>query len=114
MTGNGDAVRRCVLDRFANTGIRDRITRICTDSTAKFETFVMPILTARLEQADPSTTSRTHSLRGLTTSRRSTPITRPLTSQPRPSDHSPEPRSTIRPRSQRGPPAALKRSCTSQ
>jgi mannitol 2-dehydrogenase len=39
-----------VLDRFANTGIRDQIARICTDSTAKFETFVMPILTAQLER----------------------------------------------------------------
>ena len=39
-----------VLDRFANIGIRDQIARICTDSTAKFETFVMPILIDQLER----------------------------------------------------------------
>lgn len=38
-----------VLDRFANTGVRDQIARIGTDSTAKFETFVMPILVDRLD-----------------------------------------------------------------
>lgn len=37
-----------VLDRFANTGIRDQIARICIDSTAKFANFVIPVLADQL------------------------------------------------------------------
>lgn len=37
-----------VLARFGNTGIRDQIDRLCTDSTAKVSTFLMPILVDQL------------------------------------------------------------------
>ena len=39
-----------VLDRFANTGIRDQIARLCVDTTAKIRTFMMPIVADRLAQ----------------------------------------------------------------
>ena len=42
-----------VLDRFANTGIRDQIARIGTDSTAKFKVFVLPILVDQLDRNGP-------------------------------------------------------------
>lgn len=37
-----------VLGRFANTGIRDRLARLCTDGTAKAATFVIPVVVDRL------------------------------------------------------------------
>lgn len=43
-----------VVDRFANSGVRDQIARICIDSTAKFATFVMPILTDQLNREGPT------------------------------------------------------------
>ena len=42
-----------VLDRFANTGIRDQIARLCSDSTAKMATFMTPILVDQLERGGP-------------------------------------------------------------
>jgi mannitol 2-dehydrogenase len=42
-----------VLDRFANTGIRDQISRLCVDGTAKAATFMMPILVDQLERGGP-------------------------------------------------------------
>ena len=31
-----------MLERFANTGVRDQIARLCIDGTAKFPTFLVP------------------------------------------------------------------------
>jgi mannitol 2-dehydrogenase len=42
-----------VLARFANTGIRDQVARLCVDGTAKAETFVMPILGDQLDAGGP-------------------------------------------------------------
>ncbi len=42
-----------VLDRFANTGIRDQIARLCVDGTAKIATFIMPILVDQLARGGP-------------------------------------------------------------
>lgn len=38
-----------VVQRFANTGVRDQIARLCIDGTSKFPTFLMPTIVARLE-----------------------------------------------------------------
>jgi mannitol 2-dehydrogenase len=35
---------RVVLERFANTGVRDQIARLCIDGTSKFPTFLIPTL----------------------------------------------------------------------
>jgi mannitol 2-dehydrogenase len=62
-----------VLERFANTGIRDGIDRICTDSTAKFATFVMPILVDQLER-DGSVDHLAHALAAWTHYLAATPV----------------------------------------
>jgi mannitol 2-dehydrogenase len=39
-----------VLSRFSSTGVRDQISRLCIDGTAKFPTFLIPTVERRLEQ----------------------------------------------------------------
>jgi mannitol 2-dehydrogenase len=38
-----------VLERFANTGVRDQISRLCENGTAKFPTFLLPTVVRNLE-----------------------------------------------------------------
>jgi mannitol 2-dehydrogenase len=42
-----------VLERFANTGVRDQIARLCIDGSAKFPTFLLPTITFQLEHNGP-------------------------------------------------------------
>jgi mannitol 2-dehydrogenase len=42
-----------VLGRFANTGVRDRIARLCIDGTAKFPSFLIPTVEAQIERSGP-------------------------------------------------------------
>jgi mannitol 2-dehydrogenase len=42
-----------VIERFANTGVRDQISRLCIDGTAKFPTFLMPTIAGQLERGGP-------------------------------------------------------------
>ena len=42
-----------VLDRFANTGVRDQIARLCIDGSAKFPTFLLPTVGFQLEHDGP-------------------------------------------------------------
>ena len=42
-----------VLARFTSTGVRDQIHRLCIDGTAKYSTFVMPIVEWNLEHGGP-------------------------------------------------------------
>jgi mannitol 2-dehydrogenase len=42
-----------VLERFANTGVRDQIARLCIDGSAKFPTFLVPTITFQLEHHGP-------------------------------------------------------------
>jgi mannitol 2-dehydrogenase len=42
-----------VLERFANTGVRDQIARLCIDGTAKFPTFLIPTIVRQLEIGGP-------------------------------------------------------------
>ncbi len=42
-----------VLERFANTGVRDQIARLCIDGTSKFPTFLMPTIERQLELGGP-------------------------------------------------------------
>jgi mannitol 2-dehydrogenase len=42
-----------VLERFANTGVRDQIARLCIDGSAKFPTFLLPTIAFQLEHAGP-------------------------------------------------------------
>ena len=44
---------RIVLERFANTGVRDQIARLCIDGTAKFPTFLIPTIQGQLERGGP-------------------------------------------------------------
>ena len=44
---------RMVLERFANTGVRDQIARLCIDGTAKFPTFLIPTIEGQLERGGP-------------------------------------------------------------
>jgi mannitol 2-dehydrogenase len=44
---------RTVLDRFANTGVRDQIARLCIDGTAKFPSFLIPTIERQLELGGP-------------------------------------------------------------
>jgi len=41
------------LERFANTGIRDQIARLCLDGTAKFPTFLVPTIVHQLRHDGP-------------------------------------------------------------
>jgi mannitol 2-dehydrogenase len=42
-----------VLDRFANTGVRDQIARLCVDGTAKFPTFLIPTIEFQIAREGP-------------------------------------------------------------
>lgn len=42
-----------VLARFANTGVRDQISRLCIDGTAKFPIFLIPTIEAQLAAGGP-------------------------------------------------------------
>jgi mannitol 2-dehydrogenase len=42
-----------VLERFANTGVRDQIARLCVDGSAKFPTFLLPTIVRQLELGGP-------------------------------------------------------------
>lgn len=42
-----------VIERFANTGVRDQIARLCIDGTSKFPTFLMPTIARQLELGGP-------------------------------------------------------------
>ena len=42
-----------VLERFANSGVRDQIARVCIDGSAKFPTFLIPTIAAQLETGGP-------------------------------------------------------------
>lgn len=42
-----------VLGRFANTGVRDQIARLCIDGTAKFPIFLIPTIEAQLAAGGP-------------------------------------------------------------
>jgi mannitol 2-dehydrogenase len=42
-----------VLQRFANTGVRDQIARLCIDGTAKFRSFLIPTIEAQIERGGP-------------------------------------------------------------
>jgi mannitol 2-dehydrogenase len=42
-----------VLARFANTGVRDQIARLCVDGASKFATFLMPTIEANVARGGP-------------------------------------------------------------
>jgi mannitol 2-dehydrogenase len=42
-----------VLERFANTGVRDQIARLCVDGSAKFPTFLIPTIERQLAVDGP-------------------------------------------------------------
>ena len=42
-----------VLERFANSGVRDQVARLCIDGSAKFPTFLIPTIAAQLERGGP-------------------------------------------------------------
>jgi mannitol 2-dehydrogenase len=42
-----------VLERFASSGVRDQIARLCIDGTAKFPTFLIPTIERQLERDGP-------------------------------------------------------------
>jgi len=42
-----------VLARFANTGVRDQIARLCLDGTAKFPSFLIPTVEMQIELGGP-------------------------------------------------------------
>jgi mannitol 2-dehydrogenase len=42
-----------VLQRFANTGVRDQIARLCIDGTAKFPSFLIPTVEAQVARGGP-------------------------------------------------------------
>jgi mannitol 2-dehydrogenase len=42
-----------VLERFANSGVRDQIARLCIDGSAKFPTFLIPTIERQLETGGP-------------------------------------------------------------
>ncbi len=47
------AYAEIVLQRFANTGVRDQIARLCIDGTAKFKSFLVPTLDTQVERGGP-------------------------------------------------------------
>jgi mannitol 2-dehydrogenase len=48
-----DEYAESVLQRFANTGVRDQISRLCIDGTAKFPSFLIPTIEAQIERGGP-------------------------------------------------------------
>jgi mannitol 2-dehydrogenase len=47
------AYSKSVLRRLENTGVRDRIARLCIDGTAKFPSFLIPTIEAQLARGGP-------------------------------------------------------------
>jgi mannitol 2-dehydrogenase len=47
------AYAETVLHRFANTGVRDQIARLCIDGTAKFRSFLIPTVEAQIQRDGP-------------------------------------------------------------
>jgi mannitol 2-dehydrogenase len=47
------AYAETVLQRFANTGVRDQIARLCIDGTAKFRSFLIPTVEAQIQRGGP-------------------------------------------------------------
>ena len=47
------AYAETVLQRFANTGVRDQIARLCIDGTAKFGSFLIPTVEAQIQRDGP-------------------------------------------------------------
>jgi mannitol 2-dehydrogenase len=47
------AYAETVLQRFANTGVRDQIARLCIDGTAKFASFLIPTVETQIERGGP-------------------------------------------------------------
>jgi mannitol 2-dehydrogenase len=47
------AYAETVLRRFANTGVRDQIARLCIDGTAKFRSFLIPTAEAQIRRGGP-------------------------------------------------------------
>src|SRR5947207_10916187 len=47
------AYAETVLQRFANTGVRDQIARLCIDGTAKFRSFLIPTIEAQVQRGGP-------------------------------------------------------------
>jgi mannitol 2-dehydrogenase len=43
----------CVVERFANPGVRDQIARVCIDGSAKFPTFLIPTIEWQMEHGGP-------------------------------------------------------------
>ncbi len=43
-----EAYATTVVERFANTGVRDQIARLCIDGTSKFPTFLVPTIAGQL------------------------------------------------------------------
>jgi mannitol 2-dehydrogenase len=50
-----DEYAQSVLQRFANTGVRDQIARLCIDGTAKFSSFLIPTIGTQVERGGPVT-----------------------------------------------------------
>jgi mannitol 2-dehydrogenase len=48
-----EAYATSVLERFANTGVRDQIARLCIDGTAKYPTFLIPTIAHHLRHDGP-------------------------------------------------------------
>jgi mannitol 2-dehydrogenase len=48
-----EAYAATVLERFANSGVRDQIARLCLDGSAKFPTFLIPTIERQLEAGGP-------------------------------------------------------------
>jgi mannitol 2-dehydrogenase len=48
-----------VLERFANSGVRDQIARLCVDGSAKFPAFLIPTIVHQLESGGPINRSAT-------------------------------------------------------
>jgi len=47
------AYAETVLGRFANTGVRDQVARLCIDGTSKFPSFLLPTIETQLERGGP-------------------------------------------------------------
>jgi len=47
------AYAETVLQRFANTGVRDQIARLCIDGTTKLRNFLIPTIEAQIQRGGP-------------------------------------------------------------
>jgi mannitol 2-dehydrogenase len=50
-----DGYKRTLLERFANTGIRDTLARICQDASDRIPVFLLPVVRSRLSRGEPVT-----------------------------------------------------------